>query len=203
MIRRPPRSTLFPYTTLFRSAQDPAMVRADGHCLQGPEKGLVDRLVCFPPGVQTTLAPRPATAKQGMAGQNPAPGEQRQVGQIATPREGLQGTHKICCRGPKPIDCVGGVTGLVFNAEGKNVAFACQRLDHFRVEDTRGYTVCFGKPDDIACETFHHGRPQPDWREVIEARDGWKKWRVDIPGFIFLEHNVTPSKRSVRKEAQI
>src|SRR2546429_6173753 len=27
MIRRPPRSTLFPYTTLFRSAEDGAMLR--------------------------------------------------------------------------------------------------------------------------------------------------------------------------------
>src|SRR3712207_6940794 len=27
MIRRPPRSTLFPYTTLFRSVQDPAQPR--------------------------------------------------------------------------------------------------------------------------------------------------------------------------------
>src|SRR2546425_3708316 len=31
MIRRPPRSTLFPYTTLFRSR------RQDGRTLQGPE----------------------------------------------------------------------------------------------------------------------------------------------------------------------
>ena len=30
MIRRPPRSTLFPYTTLFRSVRDYAQVRADG-----------------------------------------------------------------------------------------------------------------------------------------------------------------------------
>src|SRR5256885_4832468 len=30
MIRRPPRSTLFPYTTLFRSAPDPGEVAADG-----------------------------------------------------------------------------------------------------------------------------------------------------------------------------
>src|SRR5256886_6788634 len=29
MIRRPPRSTLFPYTTLFRSAHDPQRPRAD------------------------------------------------------------------------------------------------------------------------------------------------------------------------------
>src|SRR3712207_7403887 len=28
MIRRPPRSTLFPYTTLFRSVKDPALLRA-------------------------------------------------------------------------------------------------------------------------------------------------------------------------------
>src|SRR3712207_9005316 len=30
MIRRPPRSTLFPYTTLFRSVRDPYLWRADG-----------------------------------------------------------------------------------------------------------------------------------------------------------------------------
>src|SRR3712207_7474838 len=31
MIRRPPRSTLFPYTTLFRSAPDGLRQPADGH----------------------------------------------------------------------------------------------------------------------------------------------------------------------------
>src|SRR5256885_10417754 len=30
MIRRPPRSTLFPYTTLFRSKDDGRLARADG-----------------------------------------------------------------------------------------------------------------------------------------------------------------------------
>src|SRR3989442_5673168 len=34
MIRRPPRSTLFPYTTLFRSARGPGEVGQDG--LRGP-----------------------------------------------------------------------------------------------------------------------------------------------------------------------
>src|SRR5258706_6412402 len=29
MIRRPPRSTLFPYTTLFRSVQQPKVIRTD------------------------------------------------------------------------------------------------------------------------------------------------------------------------------
>src|SRR3712207_7814025 len=50
MIRRPPRSTLFPYTTLFRSAHRLAVrrhvqrVRADLHdALVGPERDRVDR----------------------------------------------------------------------------------------------------------------------------------------------------------------
>src|SRR2546430_12082223 len=34
MIRRPPRSTLFPYTTLFRSASDPAPVPLPGDGLR-------------------------------------------------------------------------------------------------------------------------------------------------------------------------
>src|SRR3712207_8405353 len=37
MIRRPPRSTLFPYTTLFRS---PAGGRLDGHVVQGHVDGV-------------------------------------------------------------------------------------------------------------------------------------------------------------------
>src|SRR3712207_7750711 len=36
MIRRPPRSTLFPYTTLFRSARDRARARAGPRRLRGP-----------------------------------------------------------------------------------------------------------------------------------------------------------------------
>src|SRR3712207_8256697 len=32
MIRRPPRSALFPYTTLFRSDDDPVALRRDGRC---------------------------------------------------------------------------------------------------------------------------------------------------------------------------
>src|SRR5882724_3856889 len=34
MIRRPPRSTLFPYTTLFRSGADSPRNRRRGHCRQ-------------------------------------------------------------------------------------------------------------------------------------------------------------------------
>src|SRR3989442_9492723 len=35
MIRRPPRSTLFPYTTLFRSVEVHDVDRVDAHLLQG------------------------------------------------------------------------------------------------------------------------------------------------------------------------
>src|SRR5260370_23260814 len=33
MIRRPPRSTLFPYTTLFRSSANPGTVLKENYCL--------------------------------------------------------------------------------------------------------------------------------------------------------------------------
>src|SRR3712207_7721071 len=44
MIRRPPRSTLFPYTTLFRSLGDFARLRAEPALLDDPveQLGLVD-----------------------------------------------------------------------------------------------------------------------------------------------------------------
>src|SRR2546427_8406804 len=35
MIRRPPRSTLFPYTTLFRSPRGPEVLRGHHHLLRG------------------------------------------------------------------------------------------------------------------------------------------------------------------------
>src|SRR5256886_6085476 len=47
MIRRPPRSTLFPYTTLFRSKSDPdtAHHRRDQNCVANgsPDRPAVDR----------------------------------------------------------------------------------------------------------------------------------------------------------------
>src|SRR3712207_8482793 len=39
MIRRPPRSTLFPYTTLFRSAEGDFAVAADGEDRGGADAG--------------------------------------------------------------------------------------------------------------------------------------------------------------------
>src|SRR3712207_7622288 len=44
MIRRPPRSTLFPYTTLFRSRRTPALVhvRGDAAAVVDDRHGIVD-----------------------------------------------------------------------------------------------------------------------------------------------------------------
>src|SRR5258707_11825314 len=39
MIRRPPRSTLFPYTTLFRSRQKPGVLHADFAACDGYKTG--------------------------------------------------------------------------------------------------------------------------------------------------------------------
>src|SRR3712207_8596834 len=47
MIRRPPRSTLFPYTTLFRSGGDPVRAerRAPGRAAGRPDRGRGDPVV--------------------------------------------------------------------------------------------------------------------------------------------------------------
>src|SRR3712207_8087331 len=56
MIRRPPRSTLFPYTTLFRSGRDPGVGDA----------GPLDR--SGPPGRRGPAPRRDARAERGHAG---------------------------------------------------------------------------------------------------------------------------------------
>src|SRR2546423_195111 len=43
MIRRPPRSTLFPYTTLFRSRRNECLLVGRGRFRQGGEEDEVDR----------------------------------------------------------------------------------------------------------------------------------------------------------------
>src|SRR5258707_4724354 len=48
MIRRPPRSTLFPYTTLFRSVQVEGAREADNHQDQKPDNGSLKRHFLFP-----------------------------------------------------------------------------------------------------------------------------------------------------------
>src|SRR2546430_17277553 len=54
MIRRPPRSTLFPYTTLFRSTHGPEEARGAGLALVRDEHGRV----LVEPDVGAVLAPR-------------------------------------------------------------------------------------------------------------------------------------------------
>src|SRR3712207_6886954 len=66
MIRRPPRSTLFPYTTLFRSTSDPP-VRARGPGLARDEPRLGDRRSRGGGAPQRTCrgGPRPAARDGG------------------------------------------------------------------------------------------------------------------------------------------
>src|SRR5438874_7135345 len=56
VMRRPPRSTLFPYTTLFRSRQSPGSHLRDRLCPGGPAARIVRRSVRVPqePGRRDT-----------------------------------------------------------------------------------------------------------------------------------------------------
>src|SRR3712207_7648828 len=59
MIRRPPRSTLFPYTTLFRSGLSPVSVDKYHTLLASVfERALVDRVVTVNPCAHTELPKR-------------------------------------------------------------------------------------------------------------------------------------------------
>src|SRR3989442_11108622 len=68
MIRRPPRSTLFPYTTLFRSVQDDPLAR-------GPGDG---------EGADRAIARRPdrRSARSRSSAARPRPGAAGPVGQV-------------------------------------------------------------------------------------------------------------------------
>src|SRR3712207_8255839 len=59
MIRRPPRSTLFPYTTLFRSARRgaPARRRGGGDYLRRPAPPTAARTSPPPPGARAVSRP--------------------------------------------------------------------------------------------------------------------------------------------------
>src|SRR3712207_7071666 len=67
MIRRPPRSTLFPYTTLFRSPHPPADIRGTAGRMHSPgqpgDRPPWDR-VTHPRGQRG--GPRPPTAARGV-----------------------------------------------------------------------------------------------------------------------------------------
>src|SRR2546425_4431135 len=72
MIRRPPRSTLFPYTTLFRSAGDGLVVdggTARGHRLRGGAVGrrtVAEQIARFDPvlGVRAAREARPERSEE-------------------------------------------------------------------------------------------------------------------------------------------
>src|SRR2546425_11974650 len=78
MIRRPPRSTLFPYTTLFRSREEPAgTARASVQLIALPQGSVAPALarpgaaVTAPPGVPVRMASPFATqalARASVAG---------------------------------------------------------------------------------------------------------------------------------------
>src|SRR2546427_5675262 len=60
MIRRPPRSTLFPYTTLFRSALPPVLTIASV-LIMGTLIGVVGLIVAVPVLAVTTVVDRKST----------------------------------------------------------------------------------------------------------------------------------------------
>src|SRR5688572_31841325 len=65
MIRRPPRSTLFPYTTLFRSGALHATGCPDGRKELGRVRvGLENGLCCAPPTAASAPPPEPPSAKR-------------------------------------------------------------------------------------------------------------------------------------------
>src|SRR3712207_8755394 len=61
MIRRPPRSTLFPYTTLFRSSRSPCARPTRRCCTTGPAASTprAPRRCPAPPRSPTSCTPRP------------------------------------------------------------------------------------------------------------------------------------------------
>src|SRR5256885_13896886 len=65
MIRRPPRSTLFPYTTLFRSI---ATLPAHGDLYNGNSTALADKLGVGDPTTGATVTYKPAANYNGADG---------------------------------------------------------------------------------------------------------------------------------------
>src|SRR3712207_7713514 len=57
MIRRPPRSTLFPYTTLFRSPQPGDLLAANDHTDWGWDEAVLRSLGALGSGLERALAP--------------------------------------------------------------------------------------------------------------------------------------------------
>src|SRR5256885_13327009 len=69
MIRRPPRSTLFPYTTLFRSARPEGVVRRPRYRRRGGARLVAGREPAWP---DVHLRARPALLRTDAVGSQPA-----------------------------------------------------------------------------------------------------------------------------------
>src|SRR3712207_8267238 len=92
MIRRPPRSTLFPYTTLFRSPLDDALqveLRRDGRARP------VEDLQGFGLFAQAQLGPRPLDRRPGSLGHVP---DQRDLVRSEEHTSELQSRQYLVCR---------------------------------------------------------------------------------------------------------
>src|SRR2546423_11585598 len=70
MIRRPPRSTLFPYTTLFRSKKPPRFGGMKTYNWEGvnPDGYFLDKLEPIPSALPSGLTPSQLDRKSGSAG---------------------------------------------------------------------------------------------------------------------------------------
>src|SRR2546430_5326687 len=83
MIRRPPRTTLFPYTTLFRSAQpDPGAAHPSQHVEPEPAKPLAN-------GLRRPRQPPPGPAPAPVRGAGP---------EIGRAHSELQSQSNLVCR---------------------------------------------------------------------------------------------------------
>src|SRR3712207_8271587 len=88
MIRRPPRSTLFPYTTLFRSSPSPSPGKSDASPSPSPGEGQ-----------DASPTPSDGDPSEGQAGSSPTPG----ASPGSTPRSEehtseLQSRQYLVCR---------------------------------------------------------------------------------------------------------
>src|SRR5256885_13127722 len=83
MIRRPPRSTLFPYTTLFRSLGGDVLVAVGG--LEDQRRG---------EAAEQPAGPRRAPVQAKLPGQQPVPGGGG-TGEGARPHEGNGRAHRL------------------------------------------------------------------------------------------------------------
>src|SRR2546428_4604033 len=93
MIRRPPRSTLFPYTTLFRSERVPGR-RAARRPRRSPR---------LPPAAIRPVGARPRPAVLRPAGRRTVPGPPRHAGRLAAARRRPRGpTQAVGHRPPHP-----------------------------------------------------------------------------------------------------